>query len=152
MQSNSIPLHSVHTLMQHGAGAGSSSNHAYYAQQSSSSSSSTAHQPQAPSGGYQRGSGSMSMVPPSNNNNNSNTLKRDLDPPAAAGPSTSSTARPVKRSRKAINCEPCRASKLKCDRGKPCSGCVLRGTVTACYPDSQSTQVDDVNDGSDEYM
>ncbi|KAH7343852.1 hypothetical protein B0J17DRAFT_193228 [Rhizoctonia solani] len=44
--------------------------------------------------------------------------------------------RPPKRSRKAINCDPCRASKLKCDRGRPCSGCVLRGTTALCYPDS----------------
>ncbi|QRV87593.1 Fungal specific transcription factor domain [Ceratobasidium sp. AG-Ba] len=44
--------------------------------------------------------------------------------------------RPPKRSRKAINCDPCRASKLKCDRGRPCSGCVLRGTIAQCYPDS----------------
>ncbi|KAG8842519.1 hypothetical protein FRB96_005331 [Tulasnella sp. 330] len=79
-------------------------------------------------------------------------MKRDLDPPAPAGSSASGTNRPVKRARKAINCEPCRASKLKCDRGKPCSGCVLRGTVTACYPDSQTNQVDDVNDGNEEYV
>lgn len=46
------------------------------------------------------------------------------------------THRPPKRSRKAINCDPCRASKLKCDRGRPCSGCVLRGTTAQCYPDS----------------
>lgn len=42
---------------------------------------------------------------------------------------------PAKRSRKAINCEPCRASKLKCDRARPCSSCVLRGTAAACYAD-----------------
>ncbi|KAJ7762809.1 hypothetical protein DFH07DRAFT_705596, partial [Mycena maculata] len=35
--------------------------------------------------------------------------------------------RPTKRARKAINCEPCRNSKLKCDRNRPCSSCVLRG-------------------------
>ena len=53
--------------------------------------------------------------------------------------------RPAKRTRKAINCEPCRNSKLKCDRSvwiinlcrylffhisyrnRPCSSCVLRG-------------------------
>ena len=50
--------------------------------------------------------------------------------------------RPAKRTRKAINCEPCRNSKLKCDRSvpvrpcgcllillyrnRPCSSCVLR--------------------------
>ncbi|KAG8693062.1 hypothetical protein FRC08_009345, partial [Ceratobasidium sp. 394] len=48
--------------------------------------------------------------------------------------------RPPKRSRKAINCDPCRASKLKCDRGRPCSGCVLRGTTAQCYPDSTTNE------------
>ncbi|KAI0346994.1 hypothetical protein BDW22DRAFT_1351330 [Trametopsis cervina] len=38
-----------------------------------------------------------------------------------------------KRARKAINCEPCRSSKLKCDRNRPCSSCVLRGTTASCY-------------------
>ncbi|KAG8928151.1 hypothetical protein FRC03_012289 [Tulasnella sp. 419] len=56
------------------------------------------------------------------------SLKRD--------PSADQPQRPAKRSRKAINCEPCRQSKLKCDRGKPCSGCVLRGTSAQCYADS----------------
>ncbi|KAH9943012.1 uncharacterized protein BXZ73DRAFT_87457 [Epithele typhae] len=40
---------------------------------------------------------------------------------------------PPKRARKAINCEPCRNSKLKCDRNRPCSSCVLRGTTSQCY-------------------
>ncbi|OSD01799.1 hypothetical protein PYCCODRAFT_1412051 [Trametes coccinea BRFM310] len=40
---------------------------------------------------------------------------------------------PPKRARKAINCEPCRNSKLKCDRSRPCSSCVLRGTTALCY-------------------
>jgi hypothetical protein len=38
---------------------------------------------------------------------------------------------PAKRARKPINCEPCRASKLKCDRNRPCSSCVLRGASSA---------------------
>ncbi|KAF9498391.1 hypothetical protein BDN71DRAFT_1465593 [Pleurotus eryngii] len=42
---------------------------------------------------------------------------------------------PTKRARKAINCEPCRNSKLKCDRNRPCSSCVLRGTTAMCYQD-----------------
>ncbi|KAI0249478.1 fungal-specific transcription factor domain-containing protein [Lactifluus subvellereus] len=37
----------------------------------------------------------------------------------------------TKRSRKILNCEPCRNSKLKCDR--PCSSCVLRGHASLCY-------------------
>ncbi|EIW62139.1 uncharacterized protein TRAVEDRAFT_163947 [Trametes versicolor FP-101664 SS1] len=48
--------------------------------------------------------------------------------------SSSADARPPpKRARKAINCEPCRNSKLKCDRNRPCSSCVLRGTTALCY-------------------
>ncbi|KAJ7638442.1 fungal-specific transcription factor domain-containing protein [Roridomyces roridus] len=45
--------------------------------------------------------------------------------------------RPTKRARKAINCEPCRNSKLKCDRNRPCSSCVLRGTAAMCYQDAR---------------
>ena len=64
----------------------------------------------------------------------------------------SQAKQPAKRARKAINCEPCRNSKLKCDRsvhfkdmppshsyqttdhcyfhrGRPCSSCVLRGSL-----------------------
>ncbi|KAH7888082.1 fungal-specific transcription factor domain-containing protein [Phlebopus sp. FC_14] len=44
---------------------------------------------------------------------------------------------PTKRARKAINCEPCRNSKLKCDRNRPCSSCVLRGTIALCYQDAR---------------
>lgn len=76
-----------------------------------------------------------------------------------AEPSKSPTADrenrpPAKRARKAINCEPCRNSKLKCDRsvssfpstvhtrrltqcrtcrGRPCSSCVLRGNPLSCF-------------------
>ncbi|KAK0467906.1 fungal-specific transcription factor domain-containing protein [Desarmillaria tabescens] len=46
-------------------------------------------------------------------------------------------SRPQKRARKAINCEPCRNSKLKCDRNRPCSSCVLRGTAASCYADAR---------------
>lgn len=45
---------------------------------------------------------------------------------------------PTKRARKAINCEPCRNSKLKCDRNRPCSSCVLRGTIALCYQDARA--------------
>ncbi|KIY45983.1 hypothetical protein FISHEDRAFT_48384 [Fistulina hepatica ATCC 64428] len=49
---------------------------------------------------------------------------------ASPGAESSADGRPpTKRARKAINCEPCRNSKLKCDRNRPCSSCVLRGTV-----------------------
>ncbi|KAM6495681.1 Fungal specific transcription factor domain containing protein [Amanita muscaria] len=52
---------------------------------------------------------------------------------------------PTKRARKAINCEPCRNSKLKCDRNRPCSSCVLRGTSAMCYQDARGP------DGNDSY-
>ncbi|KAH8104985.1 hypothetical protein DFH11DRAFT_1836297, partial [Phellopilus nigrolimitatus] len=53
-------------------------------------------------------------------------------------PSGSSTHRPpTKRARKAINCAPCRTSKLKCDKARPCSSCVLRGTASQCYSDGK---------------
>ncbi|GJE84775.1 Zn(II)2Cys6 transcription factor [Phanerochaete sordida] len=61
---------------------------------------------------------------------------RPLSPgPAAADPHSADAGRPTapKRARKAINCEPCRSSKLKCDRNRPCSSCVLRGTTASCY-------------------
>ena len=51
----------------------------------------------------------------------SQRMKQEAHPDAVAtngkGPSVQPDPRPpAKRSRKAINCEPCRASKLKCDR------------------------------------
>ncbi|CAK5275812.1 unnamed protein product [Mycena citricolor] len=56
------------------------------------------------------------------------------------GPDSSDASRPTKRARKAINCEPCRNSKLKCDRNRPCSSCVLRGTATSCYQDGRGPE------------
>ncbi|KAL5530271.1 hypothetical protein ACEPAF_6528 [Sanghuangporus sanghuang] len=55
----------------------------------------------------------------------------------------SQAKQPAKRARKAINCEPCRNSKLKCDRGRPCSSCVLRGTVMSCYQGAANDPADD---------
>ncbi|KAG8893484.1 hypothetical protein FRB99_001915, partial [Tulasnella sp. 403] len=78
--------------------------------------------------------------------------KRETNPPPPPPPDHSQ--RPAKRARKAINCEPCRASKLKCDRGRPCSGCVLRGTVASCYADSPLHPGDDSSgnpNGRDDY-
>lgn len=41
--------------------------------------------------------------------------------------------------------EPCRASKLKCDRKRPCSGCEIRGTTDQCYPDDTAAgSIDDI--------
>ncbi|KAH9950092.1 fungal-specific transcription factor domain-containing protein [Amylocystis lapponica] len=51
-----------------------------------------------------------------------------------------------KRARKAINCEPCRASKIKCDRNRPCSSCVLRGTTASCYQ-NQDTSPAQIGEG-----
>ncbi|KAJ3863650.1 hypothetical protein EV359DRAFT_42704 [Lentinula novae-zelandiae] len=53
--------------------------------------------------------------------------------PGSGADSSSADARPQKRARKAINCEPCRNSKLKCDRNRPCSSCVLRGQSCRYY-------------------
>lgn len=60
---------------------------------------------------------------------------RPLSPGPLPSDQHSAEARPPapKRARKAINCEPCRNSKLKCDRNRPCSSCVLRGTTASCY-------------------
>ncbi|KAF9649320.1 hypothetical protein BDM02DRAFT_3082401, partial [Thelephora ganbajun] len=57
------------------------------------------------------------------------TPAKQLVRPRPGSPSreTQDDTRPAKRTRKAINCEPCRSSKLKCDRNRPCSSCVLRG-------------------------
>ncbi|THU83923.1 hypothetical protein K435DRAFT_688579 [Dendrothele bispora CBS 962.96] len=57
--------------------------------------------------------------------------------PGSSADQGTSDVRPQKRARKAINCEPCRNSKLKCDRNRPCSSCVLRGTSASCYQDSK---------------
>lgn len=70
------------------------------------------------------------------------------DSPGPSGSNHDSRPPPTKRARKAINCEPCRNSKLKCDRNRPCSSCVLRGTTASCYQgqdtDNPSKQ-DEVN-------
>ncbi|KAH9482451.1 Fusarisetin A cluster transcription factor fsa6 [Psilocybe cubensis] len=57
---------------------------------------------------------------------------------------------PTKRARKAINCEPCRNSKLKCDRNRPCSSCVLRGTSAMCYQDARAHEGSDPHTRGDD--
>ncbi|KAL5512772.1 hypothetical protein ACEPAG_3038 [Sanghuangporus baumii] len=52
-------------------------------------------------------------------------------------PNGATTRPPTKRARKAINCAPCRTSKLKCDKARPCSSCILRGTAPQCYSDAK---------------
>ncbi|KAL0949810.1 hypothetical protein HGRIS_009845 [Hohenbuehelia grisea] len=64
----------------------------------------------------------------------SNTIAGTVRPRASPTPDQTTEARPpTKRARKAINCEPCRNSKLK---NRPCSSCVLRGTAALCYQDA----------------
>ncbi|KAH8908692.1 hypothetical protein BR93DRAFT_496754 [Coniochaeta sp. PMI_546] len=38
----------------------------------------------------------------------------------------------IKRTRVLLSCAPCRTSKLKCDRGQPCSMCVRKGRTDGC--------------------
>ncbi|KAK9321518.1 hypothetical protein V1517DRAFT_326112 [Lipomyces orientalis] len=44
----------------------------------------------------------------------------------------SSSARVTKRHRESLVCNQCRKSKLRCDRGQPCSSCVRRDDADAC--------------------
>lgn len=39
---------------------------------------------------------------------------------------------PQKRTRVLLSCAPCRTSKLKCDRGQPCSQCAKKGRDDLC--------------------
>ncbi|KAF9076624.1 fungal-specific transcription factor domain-containing protein [Rhodocollybia butyracea] len=71
--------------------------------------------------------------------------------PGSGADSSSADARPQKRARKAINCEPCRNSKLKCDRNRPCSSCVLRGTSAMCYQDGRGPEGDSSVRGDDHH-
>ncbi|KAJ4472068.1 fungal-specific transcription factor domain-containing protein [Lentinula aciculospora] len=71
--------------------------------------------------------------------------------PGSGVDSSSADARPQKRARKAINCEPCRNSKLKCDRNRPCSSCVLRGTSAMCYQDGKGPDGDSYVRGDDHH-
>ncbi|KIK65721.1 hypothetical protein GYMLUDRAFT_39227 [Collybiopsis luxurians FD-317 M1] len=71
--------------------------------------------------------------------------------PGSTADSSSADTRPQKRARKAINCEPCRNSKLKCDRNRPCSSCVLRGTSAMCYQDGRGPEGDSYVRGDDHH-
>ncbi|OJA07772.1 hypothetical protein AZE42_02981 [Rhizopogon vesiculosus] len=62
----------------------------------------------------------------------SGTVRSRTSPP----PAEHDPRPPTKRARKAINCEPCRNSKLKCD------SCVLRGTIALCYQDARGHESD----------
>ncbi|TFK29338.1 hypothetical protein FA15DRAFT_582359 [Coprinopsis marcescibilis] len=65
---------------------------------------------------------------------------RASPPPGHSADQPNDGRPPTKRARKAINCEPCRNSKLKCDRNRPCSSCVLRGTSAMCYQDGRGPE------------
>ncbi|KAF8845601.1 hypothetical protein BDN67DRAFT_961186 [Paxillus ammoniavirescens] len=71
-------------------------------------------------------------------NSTAGTVRSRTSPP----PGDQDPRPPTKRARKAINCEPCRNSKLKCDRNRPCSSCVLRGTIALCYQDARGHETD----------
>ncbi|KAH8669406.1 hypothetical protein BGZ61DRAFT_364461 [Ilyonectria robusta] len=43
---------------------------------------------------------------------------------------------PKRRTRKPVSCEPCRHSKLKCDRQLPCATCLRRGWQESCSYDA----------------
>ncbi|KIJ70407.1 hypothetical protein HYDPIDRAFT_23518 [Hydnomerulius pinastri MD-312] len=70
---------------------------------------------------------------PQRSSTTTGTVRSRTSPP----PGEQDARPPTKRARKAINCEPCRNSKLKCDRNRPCSSCVLRGTIALCYQDAR---------------
>ncbi|KAI0314000.1 hypothetical protein OF83DRAFT_1165379 [Amylostereum chailletii] len=75
-------------------------------------------------------SSSRSLDPRSKQRRTSLSNVRPRSPSSAEGTAHDGKG-PAKRARKAINCEPCRNSKLKVRR--PCSSCILRGTVSHCY-------------------
>ncbi|KAI5116072.1 hypothetical protein M0805_002918 [Coniferiporia weirii] len=76
----------------------------------------------------------MASSPPHHSAKNKSPEHEDDTDAQASG---SATRPPAKRARKAINCAPCRTSKLKCDKARPCSSCVLRGTASHCYTDGK---------------
>lgn len=43
-----------------------------------------------------------------------------------------SSAKVIKRPRESLVCNPCRRSKLRCDRGHPCSSCIKRDEASSC--------------------
>ncbi|KAJ7122855.1 hypothetical protein C8R44DRAFT_621430 [Mycena epipterygia] len=65
--------------------------------------------------------------PPKTSSSTGTVRGRTSPAPGSSSEQNGDGPRPTKRARKAINCEPCRNSKLKCDRNRPCSSCVLRG-------------------------
>lgn len=62
---------------------------------------------------------------------------------------TSQEAKVIKRPRESLSCSPCRNSKLRCDRGQPCSGCAKKDVAcsyqrsTASKPESRHNVAED---------
>ncbi|KAH7174272.1 uncharacterized protein B0J16DRAFT_309691 [Fusarium flagelliforme] len=59
-----------------------------------------------------------------------------LSPSSTSGASHTT---PKRRPRKPLNCDPCRHSKLKCDRQLPCNTCLKRGWEDSCAYGSNFT-------------
>ncbi|RBR26422.1 uncharacterized protein FIESC28_00827 [Fusarium coffeatum] len=59
-----------------------------------------------------------------------------LSPSSTSGASNTT---PKRRPRKPLNCDPCRHSKLKCDRQLPCNTCLKRGWQDSCAYGSNFT-------------
>ncbi|EMT71557.1 hypothetical protein FOC4_g10010062 [Fusarium odoratissimum] len=60
-----------------------------------------------------------------------------LSPCSSSSPNRSQVQK--RRPRKPLNCDPCRHSKLKCDRGLPCATCLKRGWQDSCAYGSSFT-------------
>ncbi|KLO99219.1 hypothetical protein CEK26_002657 [Fusarium fujikuroi] len=60
-----------------------------------------------------------------------------LSPSSSSSPNRSQAQK--RRPRKPLNCDPCRHSKLKCDRGLPCATCLKRGWQDSCAYGSNFT-------------
>lgn len=66
------------------------------------------------------------------------------------GHQSNSDAKVTKRNRQPVSCQPCRARKLKCDRGHPCDGCIKRHEESSCVygkPASISLSASNGKDG-----
>ncbi|KAF5393578.1 hypothetical protein D9757_000398 [Collybiopsis confluens] len=94
---------------------------------------------------------STSRTKPTKSSQTAGVVRGRTSPTPGSADSSSADPRPQKRARKAINCEPCRNSKLKCDRNRPCSSCVLRGTSAMCYQDGRGPESESYVRGDDHH-
>lgn len=61
--------------------------------------------------------------------------------PTAETPSSQAVRSRTRRPRKPLNCNPCRESKLRCDRQYPCGTCKRRNLVNSCiYANASRTR------------